>query len=104
MLEALHSLDRIGDGALELLEATPGDDADLILRGGSAVIAPDSSYLQGPIYDQSLILYADIHPERAIEGHLVLDTHGHYSRPDVFHLEVDDQPQTNVSFASHRER
>jgi nitrilase len=88
----------------ELLEAMPGQDTDLVLVGRSAVIAPDSSYLKGPVFDQALILYTDIHPERISEGHLVLDTQVHYSRPDVFHLEVNDQPQTGVSFASQEER
>jgi nitrilase len=104
ILEGFHSLDQTEDGALQLLEAMPGQDTDFVLGGGSAVIAPDSSYLEGPILNQALILYADIHPERISEGHLVLDTQGHYARPDVFHLEVNDQPQTGVSFASQEER
>lgn len=37
------------------------------------------------------------------EGRLLLDVDGHYSRPDVFHLEVNDQPQSNVTFKSQRE-
>jgi predicted amidohydrolase len=104
ILEGYHSLAQTEAGALELLEAIPGEDTDLVLRGGSAVIAPDSSYLEGPVFDQSLILYADIDPERISEGHLVLDTQGHYARPDVFHLRVNDLPQSSVSFASEEER
>ena len=64
------------------------------------MIAPNSDYLEGPVFDEPCILYADIQPERITEGHLVLDTEGHYSRPDVFHLEVNDQPQSNVTFQS----
>ena len=104
ILAGFHSLGRTEGGGIELLEAIPGQDTDLILRGGSAVISPDSSYLEGPVFDQSLILYADIDPERIAEGHLVIDTQGHYARPDVFSLEVNDLAQTNVSFRSQGER
>jgi predicted amidohydrolase len=100
MMEGFHSLGQPDSEAVELLEAIPGEDKDLILTGGSAVIAPDSDYLEGPVFDESCILYAEIQPERITEGRLVLDTDGHYSRPDVFHLEVNDQPQSNVTFQS----
>jgi predicted amidohydrolase len=111
VLEGYRSLARregrastAGGEVLELLESIPGAEEDLLLRGGSAVIAPDSNYLDGPVFDQALILYADIEPGRIHEGHLVLDTQGHYARPDVFCLEVNDRPQNNVSFASQQER
>jgi nitrilase len=100
VIEGFHSLGRSDSEALELLEAIPGEDKDLLLTGGSAVIAPNSNYLKGPVFDEPGILYAEIQPERITEGHLVLDTEGHYSRPDVFHLEVNDQPQSNVTFQS----
>jgi nitrilase len=100
MLEGFHSLSRLDSEALELLEAVPGEDKDLILTGGSAVIAPSSDYLEGPVFDEPCIIYAEIQPGRITEGRLFLDTHGHYSRPDVFHLEVNDQPQSNVTFKS----
>jgi nitrilase len=100
ILEGYYSLGQAREEATELLEAIPGDEADLILSGGSAVIGPDSHYVQDPVLDRACILYAEVCPERIVEGHLALDTQGHYSRPDVFHLAVNDQPQVNVSFAS----
>ena len=100
VIEGFHSLGRSDSEAVELLEAIPGEDKDLLLTGGSAVIAPNSDYFEGPVFDEPGILYADIQPERITEGHLVLDTEGHYSRPDVFHLEVNDQLQLNVTFQS----
>ena len=36
-------------------------------RGGSAILAPDGSYLAGPLYDEEGILYADLDPERLYE-------------------------------------
>jgi predicted amidohydrolase len=98
IIDGFHSLGRADRGALELLEAIPGQDEDLILRGGSAVIGPDANYLAGPVFDEPCIVYAEIDPDRITEDHLVLDTQGHYSRPDVFHLEVNTQPQRNIAF------
>jgi nitrilase len=100
IIEGFNSLGQSGNEAIELLEAIPGVEEDLILKGGSAIIAPDSDYIKGPIFDKPCILCAEIQPQRIAEGHLFLDTQGHYSRPDVFQLEVNDQPQSNVTFKS----
>jgi nitrilase len=103
IMAGFDSLGLAGNEAIELLQAIPGGEKDLILKGGSAVIAPDGNYLAGPVFDEPCILYAEIEPERITQGHLVLDTHGHYSRPDVFHLEVDDCPRLNVTSRSQRD-
>lgn len=98
ILEGFKSLGKADREVLELLESIPGQEEDLIFRGGSAVIGPDSDYIEGPVFDQACIIYADLEPQRVTEGRLYLDTDGHYSRPDVFRLEVNDRPQPNVSF------
>jgi predicted amidohydrolase len=100
ILAGVGSLGQPDSKALDLLSAIPGDDHDLLLRGGSAVIGPDSHYITGPVLDESCTLYAGIQPQRISEGHLALDTQGHYARPDVFHLQVNDEPQVNVAFTS----
>jgi nitrilase len=63
-------------------------DLDVVGRGGSAVLAPDGSYLAGPLYDQEGILYADLDPERLYEERQRFDAAGHYHRPDVLELRV----------------
>jgi predicted amidohydrolase len=98
IMRGFLSLDQPGSAALEILESIPGEDGDLVLNGGSAVIAPDAGYVAGPITDVPAIVYAEIDLGLIAEGHLTLDTQGHYSRPDVFHLEVNVHPQPNVSF------
>jgi nitrilase len=100
MLDGARSLGQPAREALELLETIPVGDEELVLNGGSGIIAPDSEYVTGPILGQPCIIYAEIQPARIVEGNLVLDTQGHYSRPDVFHLQVNDKPQRNVSFQS----
>jgi nitrilase len=100
IIDGFRSLKLSSNEAMEILEAIPGTDEDLVLSGGSAVIGPDGRYLAGPVVGERCIIYADIELNRITEGHLVLDTSGHYSRPDVFQLVVNDQPQSAVSFRS----
>ena len=62
---------------------------EIIGRGGSAVLAPDGSYLAGPLYDEEGILYADLDPARLWEERQRFDPAGHYHRPDVLQLTVN---------------
>jgi nitrilase len=62
--------------------------ADVIGRGGSAILAPDGSYLAGPLYDEEGILYAELEPARLDEERQRFDPAGHYHRPDVLSLQV----------------
>ena len=100
VMEGYRSLGLADDAGLEILSAMPVEEDDLIMPGGSAVIRPDAGYLAGPLFDEPGIVSAELDLDCITEGHLVLDTSGHYSRPDVFHLEVNDRPQPGVVFES----
>jgi nitrilase len=67
------------------------DGLDVIGRGGSAILAPDGSYLAGPVYDEEAMLYAELDPARLLEERQRFDPAGHYHRPDVLRLEVTPQ-------------
>jgi nitrilase len=64
------------------------DGPDLMDRGGSAILAPDGSYLAGPLWDEPGILYAELDPDRLAADRQRFDPAGHYHRPDVFTLDV----------------
>ena len=64
------------------------DGHEILGRGGSAILAPDGSYLAGPLYDEEGILYAELEPARLYEERQRFDPAGHYHRPDVFKLSV----------------
>jgi nitrilase len=99
--DVLAGLDSLGVKEIEaraLLEALPGGEEDLLMKGGSAVIGPDYRYVVEPLWEEAGIVSADLRLERVTEGLMLLDTDGHYSRPDVFRLEVNEQPQANVTF------
>jgi nitrilase len=61
---------------------------DLLGRGGSAILAPDGSYLAGPLYGEEGILYAELDPDVLLQARQRFDPAGHYHRPDVLGLTV----------------
>ena len=64
------------------------DGVDVVGRGGSAILAPDGSYLAGPLYDEEGVLYADLDPALLLAERQRFDPAGHYHRPDVLRLKV----------------
>lgn len=98
MLAGLASLGLTEGPAYEMLASMPSDPGLLYKDGGSAIIAPDAQYLAGPCFGRSCVLFADLDLALPTQGHLVMDSAGHYARPDVFHLEVDTRPKQQVSF------
>jgi nitrilase len=67
--------------------------------GDSVVIAPGGKIVAGPMHQESGILYAEIDLERVGMARRNLDVAGHYSRPDLFQLQVNRRPQKPVEFA-----
>ncbi|WP_421890306.1 carbon-nitrogen hydrolase family protein [Marinoscillum sp.] len=65
-----------------------------LANGGSCVAAPDGSWLLEPLINQEGIFYADIDHQKVRAARLSLDVSGHYSRPDIFQLEVNQQRAT----------
>jgi len=65
---------------------------DVICRGGSTIISPFGEVLAGPLYDQEGTLFADIDLAEVARGKFDFDVVGHYARPDVFQLVVNESP------------
>jgi nitrilase len=64
------------------------DGDEVVGRGGSAILAPDGTYLAGPLWDEEGVLYADLDPFRLYQARQRFDPAGHYHRPDVFRFGV----------------
>jgi len=61
------------------------------IGGGSVIVSPLGKVLAGPCYDGECVLRAEVDPGEIAEGKFDLDVVGHYARPDVFRLEVNER-------------
>jgi nitrilase len=78
-----------------------GDVPETVLsRGGSCIIAPLGQMLAGPDFNGECILTADLDMGEIARGKFDFDVVGHYARPDVFRLLVNEQPQPVVVAAA----
>ena len=66
--------------------------------GDSAVIAPGGEIVAGPMRQKKGILFAEVDSKSVGISKRDLDVVGHYSRPDIFTLSVDMQPQSPIKF------
>lgn len=74
-----------------------GDSPESILmRGGSAIVSPLGKVLAGPNFEGEAILTADLDLNEIGRGKFDFDVAGHYSRPDVFQLVVNEAPMSAV--------
>lgn len=74
-----------------------GDSPDAVLmRGGSAIVSPLGKILAGPHFDGETILTATLDLGDIGRGKFDFDVAGHYSRPDVFQLTVNEAPMDAV--------
>ncbi len=71
---------------------------DAVIRGGSCIIGPLGRVLAGPRYGEECILTADLDRADLARAKFDFDAVGHYSRPDVFRLEVNERPMRSVWF------
>lgn len=76
-----------------------GDDPEtMICRGGSCIVDPFGNFLAGPNFEGEAILIAEIDRAQIVRGKFDLDVVGHYARPDIFQLQVDQRPKLPVTF------
>jgi len=76
---------------------------DIICSGGSVIVSPLGKIIAGPLYDEEGILYAELDMSEIIKGKVDFDVVGHYARPDVFQLFVNDKPMQSVFYSSENE-
>ena len=75
-----------------------GDDPETVVcRGGSCIVDPFGDFLAGPNTEGEAILVAEIDRAQIVRGKYDLDVVGHYARPDIFQLHVDERPKRPVT-------
>jgi nitrilase len=72
------------------------EQPEIMCRGGSAIISPMGKVLAGPLYDQEGILFAELDLDAIARSKFDFDVVGHYARPDVFQLLVNEEPSVSV--------
>ncbi|ODM97626.1 Bifunctional nitrilase/nitrile hydratase NIT4 [Orchesella cincta] len=77
------------------------DDQFVICRGGSCIINPLGEILAGPNFEGEAILFAELDMGDIIRGKFDFDVTGHYSRPDVFQISVNEQQTRSVIFTGN---
>lgn len=87
-------VDRQARGLLETI--TTGQ---LLKDGGSAVIAPDATYLCEPAGTKPVV-WASIDLGLLRRRKPYLDVAGHYARPDILELRVDTRARDGTVFSS----
>lgn len=77
----------------------PGWDADRpLIRGGSVIVGPLGEVLAGPLWNDTGLLTATIDRAQLAGARFDFDVVGHYARPDVFTLSVDEREKRAVDF------
>lgn len=69
---------------------------ETLCRGGSAIYDPAGDAVAGPLWDEEGILVADLDLTAIPRAKFDFDVTGHYARPDVFRLQVDERAKSPV--------
>lgn len=69
---------------------------EVLMRGGSVIVGPLGNILAGPDFSGETILTADIETDDIVRAQFDHDVNGHYARPDLFKLIVNEQPRRSV--------
>ena len=69
-----------------------------LIAGGSVIVGPMGDVLAGPLVGRAGLISAQIDTADLVRARYDYDVVGHYARPDVFELTVDQRPRPGVRF------
>ena len=77
-----------------------GGSVDKLAPGGgySAIVGPLGQFLAGPELSKETLLLAELDFERIVDAKLIVDSAGHYARPDVVRLVLNRHPHGVLEF------
>ena len=87
---------RLSDFPADIKNEIASKPGDVVCLGGSCIVGPMGNVLAGPDFTGESILYADLDLADVARAKYDFDVTGNYARPDLFHLEIDEQPQRPV--------
>ncbi len=82
----------------QVASITPDEKLQNVLRGGcyTAIISPEGTLLCEPITQGEGMAIAELDPALLVKRKRMLDSVGHYARPDIFTLLINREPHAHV--------
>ena len=87
---------RLSDFPADIKNELASKPDDIVCFGGSCIVGPMGNLLAGPDFTGESILFADLDLADVARAKYDFDVTGHYARPDLFHLEINEHPQKPV--------
>jgi nitrilase len=87
---------RLSDFPADIENELASKPDDVVCFGGSCICDPMGKVLVGPDFSGEKILYADLDLADVARAKYDFDVTGHYARPDLFHLEINERAQKIV--------
>lgn len=76
----------------------------VVSAGGSVIVGPSGEVLAGLNFEGEGLITADLDLKEVARAKFSFDVVGHYSRPDILNLIVNDRAMKPVSFTSESEK
>jgi nitrilase len=78
----------------QIAKISPDEKLRKALRGGcmTAIISPEGAHVVPPLTEGEGILLADLDMGLIVKRKRMMDSVGHYARPELLHLVLDDRP------------
>jgi len=85
----------------QIVSITPNEALQRGLRGGcmTAIISPEGRHLSPPLTEGEGILIADLDMSLIVKRKRMMDSVGHYARPELVSLTLDPRPARPMHFA-----
>lgn len=88
----------------QIQSITPDPGLQKALTGGcmTAIISPEGKHLAPPITEGEGILIADLDMSLIVKRKRMMDSVGHYARPELLHLVLNDRPTAAMVTSGER--